>query len=641
MAILMGSEIMYYNLVKHLNGLPNLFETNVDVLKHIDSQNDYYQSVYHYGEKHKEQIALRSSIAGITDVTTNRIIFDLDNKDLEIARKDTVDLIRKLLELNIQKSQLRTYFSGGKGFHIEFTINTTINPQQHKNFAIRMAKEFVSFDPVVYNAARFIRVPYTRHQDTNLYKTPLSLFELRDMSINDITELSKQQRSDFEWDVSGPVVLDPSWWALPLPKQPINVQQDIEWSKKPRWLSNCRFALQNGIFKEGQRSNVLTCLAATYKGQGFTENHSRAFLDSVITMQAEKNGVEPFNELDNVLKGVYSDAWKGGIYTCKEDGWLKTYCDGLGENSCNKTVNQEVVKVGNIYSIFESYVNDLDKNIIYTGIPTLDKKIKFLVGTSNGVVGAPGVGKTSISLQLLNHNNHKNVPSLFFSYDMFHSALFIRMIQRHTGYTQDQIFNIYKTNGAEKKRIQDILNKEYKNVNFCFKAGQSIQELEDTITDTEQKIGDKLKLVIVDYNELVLAKSSDPTQSSSEVAQNLRRIANEKQVCIITLLQPSKYYSNPADEMTTHNSAKGSGTISQSLTTMLGVSRPGFNPLQPQLDNFYNITCLKNRNGPLFSSDFRWDGLKGTIEELQHGDKEDLEQIRRARDERKKLSESF
>lgn len=637
----MGSEIMYYNLVKHLNGLPNLFETNVDVLKHIDSQNDYYQSVYHYGEKHKEQIALRSSIAGITDVTTNRIIFDLDNKDLEIARKDTVDLIRKLLELNIQKSQLRTYFSGGKGFHIEFTINTTINPQQHKNFAIRMAKEFVSFDPVVYNAARFIRVPYTRHQDTNLYKTPLSLFELRDMSINDITELSKQQRSDFEWDVSGPVVLDPSWWALPLPKQPINVQQDIEWSKKPRWLSNCRFALQNGIFKEGQRSNVLTCLAATYKGQGFTENHSRAFLDSVITMQAEKNGVEPFNELDNVLKGVYSDAWKGGIYTCKEDGWLKTYCDGLGENSCNKTVNQEVVKVGNIYSIFESYVNDLDKNIIYTGIPTLDKKIKFLVGTSNGVVGAPGVGKTSISLQLLNHNNHKNVPSLFFSYDMFHSALFIRMIQRHTGYTQDQIFNIYKTNGAEKKRIQDILNKEYKNVNFCFKAGQSIQELEDTITDTEQKIGDKLKLVIVDYNELVLAKSSDPTQSSSEVAQNLRRIANEKQVCIITLLQPSKYYSNPADEMTTHNSAKGSGTISQSLTTMLGVSRPGFNPLQPQLDNFYNITCLKNRNGPLFSSDFRWDGLKGTIEELQHGDKEDLEQIRRARDERKKLSESF
>jgi len=638
----MGNIKMYYNLVKHLNGRPNLHEITEDVLKHIDDKNDYYQSVYQYAEKHKEEIALRSSIAGITDVTTNRIIFDLDNKeDLEQARKDTVDLIRKLLELNIQKVALHTYFSGGKGFHIEFKINKHITPQQHKNFAIKIANEFSSFDPVVYNAARFIRVPHTRHQDTKLYKTPLSLFELRDMSIDDIIQLSKTQRKDFLWDSSQSVVLDDEWFKVETIKPETPIELEIDWNKKPRWLSNCRYALQNGLFKEGMRSNALTCLAATYKGQGFTESHTKPLIESVVVIQAERSGDEPFNEIDNVLKSVFSEYWKGGIYSCKEEGWLKNYCNSLGDHSCNKTSHQEVVKVNNIYNIFESYVNDLEKNIIYSGIPSLDKRIKFLVGTSNAFVGAPGVGKTSISLQLLNHNNQKNIQSLFFSYDMFHSALFIRMIQRHTGYTQDQIFSIYKSNLKEKQRIQQILNAEYKNVSFCFKAGQTIDDLEQTIIETEQKIGEKLKLVIVDYNELVIAKSSDPTQSSSEVAQNLRRIANERQVCIITLLQPSKYYSNPADEMTTHNSAKGSGTIAQSLTTMLGVSRPGFNPLRPESDNYYTITCLKNRNGGLFSQDYRWNGLKGTIEELLPGDKEELEIIRQQRDERKKLTESF
>lgn len=631
---------MYYNLVKHLNGRPNLFSIDDDVYNHIDDKNDFYQSVYQYEEKHKDEITLKSSIAGITDVTTNRIVFDMDNKDLSVAQQDTITLIRKLLDLGIQKSQLRTYFSGSKGFHVEFDIDRRINPQQHKNFAIHIAKDLKSFDIKVYNAARFIRVPYTKHQDTHLYKTPLSLIELRDCSIEQILELAKERRHFVETHSKDPFHLDESWFVVQKEEKFIE-SINIDWSKKPRWLSNCRYALQNGMFKEGMRSNALSCLAATYKAQGFTKEQTTSLLESVTILQAQKNGGEPFDELNNVISPVYSEAWKGGIYTCKEEGWLKNYCDGLGEHSCNKTVHQEVVKVDNIYNIFENYVNDLDKNIIYTGINSLDKRIKFLVGTSNSFVGSPGVGKTAISLQLANYNSSKNINSLFFSYDMFHSALFIRMIQRHTGYTQDEIFNIYKNKPLEKKRIQELLNKEYKNVNFCFKAGQSIEDLEETIIETEQKIGDKLKLVIVDYNELVIAKSADPTQASAEVAQSLRRIANEKQVCIITLLQPSKYYSNPADEMTTHNSAKGSGTIAQSLTTMIGISRPGFNPLRPELDNYYTLTCLKNRNGGLFSLDMRWDGLKGSISELLPGDKEELEQIRQARDERKKLSDTF
>ncbi|NJO64177.1 MAG: hypothetical protein HC836_40200 [Richelia sp. RM2_1_2] len=89
--------------------------------------------------------------------------------------------------------------------------------------------------------------------------------------------------------------------------------------------------------------------------------------------------------------------------------------------------------------------------------------------------------------------------------------------------------------------MTQIIQREYANVDFCFESGQTIEDLHRTIKHTNEKNPDnKLKLVIVDYNELVITNISDPTQSSALVAQRLRQIANEEEVCIITLLQPSK-----------------------------------------------------------------------------------------------------
>lgn len=634
----------YHNVVKHLNGLPRLVPSNESLDKYIDTQNDYYVSVYEYNEKHREEINEKSSIAGITDVTTNRIIFDLDKKDdIEGARQDAVNLIRSLLQLGVNKNQLRCYFSGGKGFHIEFSIDQDITPVEHKNFAIRVAGNLPSFDPVVYNAARIFRIANTRHQDTGRYKIPLEILELRDLPIDEILSLSLSPRKKFSYEAVTPVHIDSALFT-PVQTKPVStITTEIDWSKKPRWLSNCRYSLQMGYFKEGMRSNALSCLAATYKNQGFAEEHTFLFLKAVCDIQAKVNNCDVFSDDElrtNVIAPVYSDAWKGGMYTCKEAGWLQRYCSSLGEHACNKSGPNEVIKAEGILGYFSSFVNDLEKNLIYTGIESLDKKIKLMVGTSSGIVGAPGCGKTALSLQLLNHTSQKGINSVFYSYDMFHAALYIRMLQRCTGYQQDKIYDIFKHDQKEKQRLHKLVSDEYSRVNFCFKAGQTIQELEETLIETEQRIGEKVKLVIVDYNELVIARSSDPTQASAEVAQNLRRIANERQVCMITLLQPSKFYSNPGEELISTTSAKGSGAIGQSMTLMLGASRPGFNPLKPEQDKYFNITCLKNRNGPLFSTDLRWDGLRGKISELEYGDAEELEAIRAERD-KKNESEGF
>lgn len=139
--------------------------------------------------------------------------------------------------------------------------------------------------------------------------------------------------------------------------------------------------------------------------------------------------------------------------------------------------------------------------------------------------------------------------------------------------------------------------------------------------------------VIVDYLELVLTESNDPTAASAEAAQGLREIANEGRV-VVGLLQPNKMNSKPNEPILSYNGAKGSSTIAQSGTAILTGHRPGMSSTNNnEDDNFFGINCVKHRNGPLFSLDFAWEGKTQTIRELEDIEREEL------RDLRKRLAE--
>jgi hypothetical protein len=103
-------------------------------------------------------------------------------------------------------------------------------------------------------------------------------------------------------------------------------------------------------------------------------------------------------------------------------------------------------------------------------------------------------------------------------------------------------------------------------------------------------------------------------------------------ICVFILFQPNKLLGSPSDEVKSYNSAKGSGAIAQSVSAMLGMNRPGYNPRNPEMDKFATVSCLKNRMGKLFSLDFGWHGLSGTFSTLTDEDRQELQGIREERD---------
>lgn len=616
-----------------------------------DNEKDYYTSLFNYNDKHLEIFKKTGSIAGIKDVTTNKLLFDFDSKtNLELAFDNAVELIERLKKNNIKEDDIEIYFSGNKGIHISVTLNRDLTPDLVYSLAVnKYGRGLETLDKSIYNASRIIRVPFTKHDKSGLYKIPLDLSVLQNETAETIKSLAQNLDGVSEYleqKTLNPPISNPGEDFFNVPEEKKLTRShdySVDITKVPKGWRNCKWSLLQGNFKAGERHMALTVLAATYRGLGFDKETAYYNCKAALKKQSAKTDTDEFDKKElweNIIeKSVYTDNWEGGQYTCQKPGWLQTYCQSL-DHPCDKHSDSNIVQIEDAFGMFKDYATNIDTLTIKTGIPVLDKKLRMTIGMSIGIVAPPGVGKTSVALQMLNNLSKTGERALFLSYDMFHALVFQKLIQKHFEMQPDEIFDKFRVqdNFFENEVIKKI-KEEYSNVDFCFKSGQTYEQILDTIKECEEKSGKKIKLVVCDYNELVLTDMSDGTSSSNYVAQKMREIANVQQCCVLSLFQPNKLAGSPSDEITSYRSAKGGSGIEQSVSVMLGMSRPGYDPRKPENDKYMTINCLKNRMGSLFATDLHWDGLTGSLRELEHEEKMDLKALREIKKEQKEASE--
>lgn len=631
----------YVRLVKAFNDFGELVPRE-KLDKNFVSDKPHYTSVYYYNDKHFQHFQETGSVKGIQDVTTDKIIWDFDNEEQpDKAKADTLELVQRLKEqYNINEMDLEIYYSGNKGFHVVLNITKDITPAQHQRIAFSIAKDLPTFDPSLYDSNQILRTPNTKHNETGLYKTKISAKQLQSYPLDRIkqlalttTALKKYSKVEFPVEkFEAPVVLkketvkvDKEYKANgELPK----VKDDFK--DKPRYWTDYKWSLLQGNFNPGERNNALMVVAATCRGLGYDSELTRAMLESANDKHCKLTGNAPETEnIDLSIQSVFSQGWNGGQYSYKNNIWLQQYCARLGLQ-VSKESDDLTIEIADAFNMFKDYAINIDKLTVKTGIPELDKKLRMTIGMTVGIVAAPGVGKTSLALQILNSMSSSDEQCVFFSYDMYHALVFQKLIQKHLKVSDKAIFEKFKNSDKEfEKKVIDVLSKEYKNVEFCFKTGQTPRDIEETIAYTENKTNKKTRLIVIDYNELVLTDLSDPTAGSAQVAQRLREIATKHNVCVIVLIQPNKMAGSPSDELSSYRNIKGSSALEQSLSSILGMSRPGYDPRHPEDDKFLTIKCLKNRMGELFTLDLGWTGAAGEVYELTVEQQAHLNEVRK------------
>lgn len=636
----------YVVLKKGLSGLPTLVEPNkvVDVIENDKSgiNTDWYQSVYYYNDNHVKILKEKGSLRGVTDVKTNKLVFDFDDeKTPDNAKKDAQELCKRFITQGIKEKDIEAYYSGNKGFHVIITLNKELTPRQTQLAATKFAQGLQTFDTSLFDAAQILRVPWTMNK-TGLYKIPLTVQQLSTLSMDKIKVLAKDINnvtSEFNW---GNTEISEEYFKEEVvpEKQVVTPVTSLSLSNKPRHWPDYKWALLNAVqVKESERHEALMVIAATCKGLGYPEEMTRALCITFDEKFQANTKKPPVEDLDsNILYTVYSDKWNGGSYSIKNNVWLQQYSKRIGIDP-NDTDEEPTISIDSAFDMFKDYAVNIDKLTIKTGINPLDEKARMTIGMTVGVVAGPGVGKTTLSLQILNNMSNTNEQSIFFSFDMYHALVFQKLVQKHLKVSDKEIFEKFKNGDVNfQKKVVDVLKKEYQNVDFCFKTGMTPENIEKTIKYTEEKTGKKLRLAVVDYSELVLTDFADMTAGSAQVAQKLREIATKLNICIIVLLQPNKMAGTPADELKSYRNLKGSSSSEQALSIILGMSRPGYDPRHPEDDQFITIKCLKNRMGELFTLDLGWSGATGEIYQLDEFQIDHLKQVRNRKAQEEKES---
>ncbi len=173
-------------------------------------------------------------------------------------------------------------------------------------------------------------------------------------------------------------------------------------------------------------------------------------------------------------------------------------------------------------------------NAISTGYKEIDKAIGGGMKSGDIVIIAakPGSAKTMLCLNIINNNikslNTNGQKVLYFCPDMHIRYIYRRMWCIYTGKSQEEISNANK---------QDIYN-DIVNMPIITSEASGIEEIIRVIRYYKNKI----KIVIVDYIQLITCSRSMPTKNEqiSRIIADLKKIIREDNILLILIYKVNR-----------------------------------------------------------------------------------------------------
>lgn len=236
---------------------------------------------------------------------------------------------------------------------------------------------------------------------------------------------------------------------------------------------------------------------------------------------------------------------------------------------------------------------------IGSGFRNLDEMLTGFHGSELIVMAArPGMGKTALALNIMNHIGLKEKkPVLFFSLEMPAVQLGMRMLciesminsqQVRTGHiSSEQLKNLFQTSGRL-SRAQIYID-DTPSIN--------ILEMRAKARRMQQK--HQLGAIIVDYLQLISSVSRvDRHLQIAEISRFLKQLARELSVPVIALSQLSRTVEQRADQRPTLSDLRESGAIEQDADVVIFIYREEKVKKDSERKGEADLIIAKQRNGP-------------------------------------------
>lgn len=242
--------------------------------------------------------------------------------------------------------------------------------------------------------------------------------------------------------------------------------------------------------------------------------------------------------------------------------------------------------VADIGSQIKYFLKDIDKRMategivgVSTGYASLDEFTGGWQESDLVIIGAASsMGKTSLALNLAyNAVNIANVPALIFSYEMSVNQLLMRIVA-----LESEIPIRWIQNGQLAQedliRIQHTASQIMEKSIYIDDCKQT--SLNYLLSKTRQYVHScGVKLVFVDYLQLVTASAGSKgtrEQEVSKVARALKNLAKELNITIVALSQLNRGVGFRAESKPTLSDLRESGEIEQAADVVALVYRPEY-----------------------------------------------------------------
>jgi replicative DNA helicase len=268
-------------------------------------------------------------------------------------------------------------------------------------------------------------------------------------------------------------------------------------------------------------------------------------------------------------------------------------------------VRKDAIKVGAILEEYFdrlSYLNDHKGELV--GVPSGYTDLDRLTGgwqKSDLIILAarPAVGKTSLALGFAyNLAIKERRPVGLFSLEMSREQLVQRMLSMETGVDSHRLRTGY-IDDAEWDRISRAFgNLATAPIFIDDSPGISITELRSKARRLHAEYG--IELLIIDYLQLMAGSRNDNrVQEVSEISRNLKALARELDIPVITLSQLSRAVEQRTSHMPQLSDLRESGSIEQDADIVMFIYREVLYNPETDKKNEAIINVAKHRNGPV------------------------------------------
>jgi replicative DNA helicase len=267
------------------------------------------------------------------------------------------------------------------------------------------------------------------------------------------------------------------------------------------------------------------------------------------------------------------------------------------------------------------------------GVPSgFDAIDSFLQGFRPGqqiiVAARPSVGKTALAVKMLYHTTAREyVPAVLFSLEMAKEEIYDRIIC-----AECDIDSYALRAGHLKREEWDAAEKVQQTLHAAppffindspFITTRTIRTELRRINAQLRKTGRQVGIIFVDHIGLVRNESEKRGRNRegevSEISRNLKQIAREFGLAVVTLSQLNRQAENRSDHRPTLSDLRESGAIEQDADVVMLIYRGDLYQKEPSLyDNLAEVIIAKNRNGPTGLSKLHFTRRSARFVDLAH-----------------------